>query len=60
MDGHRLEMTTRNARLLAIPALLLVCVTAVIPLVILAISVVDSADVFSIWNKTGVQRALFF
>lgn len=60
MDGHRLEMTTPNARLLAIPALLLVCVTAVIPLVILAISVVDSADVFSIWNKTGVQRALFF
>ena len=60
MDGHRLEMKTRNARLFATPALILVFVTAVIPLVVLATSVVDSTDVFSIWNKPAVQRALFF
>ena len=60
MDSHRLEMKTRNDRLLAIPALLLIFVTAAIPLIVLASSVINSSDIFSIWNKSAVQQALFF
>ncbi|MSX78583.1 MAG: ABC transporter permease subunit, partial [Actinobacteria bacterium] len=60
MVSHRLEMKIRNVRIFAIPAAMLVFVTAVIPLIVLATSVIDRADIFSIWTKPPVQRALVF
>jgi len=53
-------MKIRNLRVFAVPAAILVFVTAVIPLIILATSVIDKADIFSIWTKSPVRRALFF
>ena len=60
MVEHRLEMKIRNVRIFAIPAAILVFVTAVIPLIVLTTSVIDKADIFSIWAKSPVRRALVF
>ena len=60
MVGHRLEMKIRSVRFFVIPAAILVFVTAVIPLIVLATSVIDKANFFSVWTHSSVRRALVF
>jgi len=60
MVSHSSSVTARNIRLLAIPAAILVLVTAVIPLIVLSTTVVRSSDIFSIWQNSAVQKALVF
>ncbi|MEY4247554.1 MAG: hypothetical protein RIS69_1101 [Actinomycetota bacterium] len=60
MVSHSSSVTARNYRLLAIPAAILVLVTAIIPLVVLSTTVVRSSDIISIWQNSAVQKALVF
>lgn len=53
-------MRLRSTSPLAIPAVILVLVAAVIPLIVLSASVISGADVVSIWSKSSVQRAVIF
>lgn len=53
-------MRLRSISPLAIPVIVLVLVAAVIPLTVLTTSVINGADVVSIWSKAPVQRALIF
>ena len=53
-------MKQKGRRLLGLPALLLIASSAVIPLVVLATSVVRVRDLSAIWSKPGVRDAIFF
>ena len=53
-------MRLRSTSPFAIPAVILVLIAAVIPLIVLSASVISGADVVSIWSKSSVQRALIF
>lgn len=53
-------MKERSRLISASPAALLVLFTAVVPLLVLCISVVRANEVLSIWMKAPVQRAIVF